>query len=52
MSTSRRLSEDNRVKVVPIAPTRGLIFDRNGVVLAENVPTFSLELVPEAVGRS
>jgi penicillin-binding protein 2 len=44
------LSEDNRVKVVPVIPTRGLIFDRNGVVLAENVPTFSLELIPEAVG--
>jgi len=43
------LSEDNRVKVVPVPPTRGLIFDRNGTVLAENVPTFSLELVPEAV---
>ena len=43
------LSEGNRVKVVPIVPTRGLIFDRNGVVLAENVPTFSLELVPEAI---
>jgi penicillin-binding protein 2 len=43
------LSEDNRVKVVPVPPTRGLIFDRNGIVLAENVATFSLELVPEAV---
>ena len=43
------LSEDNRVKVVPVPPTRGLIFDRNGVVLAENVAAFSLELVPEAV---
>ena len=30
------LSEDNRVKVVPIVPTRGLIYDRNGTVLAEN----------------
>jgi penicillin-binding protein 2 len=45
----KTLSEDNRVKVVPVTPTRGLIFDRNGVVLAENVPTFSLELIPEAV---
>jgi penicillin-binding protein 2 len=43
------LSEDNRVKIVPVPPTRGLIFDRNGVVLAENVAAFSLELVPEAV---
>src|SRR5262245_13120121 len=43
------LSQDNRVKIVPIPPTRGLIFDRNGVVLAQNTPTFSLEVVPEDV---
>ncbi len=42
------LSEDNRVKIVPIPPTRGLIYDRNGVVLAQNQPSFSLEVVPEA----
>lgn len=45
----RTLSDDNRIKVVPIAPTRGRIFDRNGVVLAENIPTYSLEVVPESV---
>ena len=44
------LSHNNRVKIVPIAPTRGLIFDRNGVVLAQNTPSFSLEIVPEDVG--
>jgi penicillin-binding protein 2 len=44
------LSEDNRVKIVPVAPTRGLVFDRNGTVIAQNVPTYSLEVVPEAVG--
>ena len=43
------LSEDNRVKVVPIAPTRGLIFDRHGEILAQNLPNFSLEVVPETV---
>ena len=43
------LSEDNRVKVVPIAPTRGLIFDRHGEILAQNLPTYSLEITPEAV---
>ncbi len=43
------LSEKNRVKIVPIPPTRGLIYDRNGVVLAQNQPSFSLEIVPEAV---
>nr|MBS0021753.1 penicillin-binding protein 2 [Gammaproteobacteria bacterium] len=43
------LSRSNRVKIVPVAPIRGLIFDRNGVVLAQNRPYHSLELIPEAV---
>ncbi len=43
------LSRSNRVKVVPVAPTRGLIFDRHGVVLAQNKPYHSLEIIPEAV---
>ncbi len=42
-------SNDNRIKVVPIAPNRGLIYDRNGVLLAENRPVFSLEITPEKV---
>ena len=44
------LSENNRVKIIPIAPTRGLIFDRQGEILAQNLPSYSLEVVPEAVG--
>ena len=43
------LSENNRVKIVPIAPTRGLIFDRSGVVLAQNLPAYGIEVVPELV---
>ncbi len=43
------LSRDNRVKVVPIPPTRGLIYDRNGVLLAGNRPAYSLEITPEQV---
>lgn len=43
------LSHNNRVNILPIAPTRGLIYDRNGVLLAENIPTFRLEIVPERV---
>lgn len=43
------LSENNRVKVVPIAPTRGLIFDRQGEILAQNLPAYSLEVVPEVI---
>jgi len=42
-------SLDNRVRVEPIPPTRGLIFDRNGVLLAQNLPTHSLEITPEQV---
>lgn len=40
------LSRDNQIKISPLAPTRGVIFDRNGDVLADNVPTYSLEIVP------
>nr|VFK31441.1 MAG: penicillin-binding protein 2 [Candidatus Kentron sp. MB] len=43
------LSHENRVKIIPLSPSRGLIFDRHGVVLARNIPSFSLEVVPEAV---
>jgi len=43
------LSNKNRIDIEPLSPQRGLIYDRNGVVLAENIPTFSLELVPEKV---
>jgi penicillin-binding protein 2 len=43
------LSQDNRVKVEPLPPPRGLIYDRNGVVLAQNLPTHSLEIIPERI---
>lgn len=42
-------SNGNRIKVLPIAPNRGLIYDRNGVLLAENKPVFSLEVIPEEI---
>jgi len=41
------LSRDNRVKVVPLPPTRGLILDRKGRPLASNRPAFSIEVIPE-----
>jgi len=44
------LSENNRVHVQPIPPTRGLIFDRNGVVIADNRPSFSLTMTRERAG--
>ena len=43
------LSQHNRVKIQPIAPIRGLIFSSDGVLLANNSPSFSLALVPEQV---
>ena len=43
------LSDNNRVSIRPIPPTRGLIFDRNGVLLAQNLPSFTLEIIPEHV---
>ncbi|ALE90918.1 MULTISPECIES: penicillin-binding protein 2 [Pseudomonas] len=46
------LSENNRVHVQPIPPTRGLIFDRNGVVIADNRPSFSLTMTRERSGDS
>ncbi|MBW8190718.1 penicillin-binding protein 2 [Neiella marina] len=42
-------SHDNRIRVLPVAPNRGLIYDRNGVLLADNRPVYSLELVPEEI---
>ncbi len=43
------LSQKNWLDLVPIEPTRGLIYDRNGVLLAENVPVFSLDVIPSKV---
>jgi penicillin-binding protein 2 len=39
-------AEENRVSIVPIVPNRGLILDRNGVVLATNYSAYTLELTP------
>ena len=42
-------AEDNRISIVPIAPNRGLILDRNGVVLARNYSAYTLEIMPGKV---
>ena len=42
-------SDNNRVQLKPVAPIRGLIFDRNGILLAENLPSHNLTMVPERV---
>lgn len=43
------LSANNRISLAPIAPARGIIYDRNGVVLAENLPAYTLVLVPDQI---
>jgi penicillin-binding protein 2 len=43
------LAKDNRIKIAPLPPTRGIIYDRKGRVLAENLPSYSLEIIPEQI---
>lgn len=43
------LSDKNRMQLQSIAPNRGLIYDRNGILLAENRPIFSVAIIPENV---
>jgi penicillin-binding protein 2 len=45
----RDLSENNRTRLVLLEPARGLIYDRHGVLLANNVPSFSLYVTLEDV---
>ena len=42
-------AEDNRIAIVPVLPNRGLIADRNGVVLARNYGAYTLEITPSKV---
>jgi len=43
------LAENNRISIVPITPNRGLISDRNGVVLAHNFFVYTLEVTPSKI---
>src|SRR6186997_1259746 len=42
-------AENNRTAIVPVVPNRGLILDRNGVVLASNYSAYTLEITPSKV---
>jgi penicillin-binding protein 2 len=42
-------AEDNRISIVPVVPNRGLIVDRNGVVLARNFSAYTLEITPSKI---
>ncbi|PKO82819.1 MAG: penicillin-binding protein 2 [Betaproteobacteria bacterium HGW-Betaproteobacteria-11] len=44
-------AEDNRIALVPIVPNRGLIADRNGIVLTRNFPAYTLEITPSRTGN-
>lgn len=44
-------ADDNRMRITPVPPVRGLIYDRNGTLLAENRPAFVLEVTPEQAGN-
>ncbi|MCR9192063.1 MAG: penicillin-binding protein 2 [Gammaproteobacteria bacterium] len=43
------LSLKNQMSILPIAPSRGIIYDKNGVVLADNIPVYVLEITPEHI---
>ncbi|MGZ5576740.1 MAG: penicillin-binding protein 2 [Methylobacter sp.] len=45
------LAKDNSIKIEPLVPTRGIIYDRHGKVLADNTQSFSLELIPEQISN-
>ncbi|WP_444899981.1 penicillin-binding protein 2 [Microbulbifer sp. VAAC004] len=45
----RTQSDENRIQVRPVAPTRGLIYDRNGILLADNRASYNLSIVRERV---
>ena len=44
-------AEDNRISMVPVVPNRGLILDRNGVVLARNFSAYTLEITPSKINQ-
>lgn len=43
------MSLKNQMSILPIAPPRGIILDKNGIVLADNIPVYVLEIIPERV---
>src|SRR5437868_10705860 len=45
-------AENNRTAIVPVVPNRGLILDRNGIVLATNFSAYTLEIMPSRISAS
>jgi cell division protein FtsI/penicillin-binding protein 2 len=46
---TKQAQRANRIKVSSIPPTRGIIYDKHGRILAENLASYSLELIPDQV---
>ena len=44
------LSDKNRIQLKPVKPTRGLIFDRSGVLIADNKPSYNVTILKEEIG--
>ncbi len=49
METFQDLSESNRLRLVPVAASRGTIMDRNGAIMVDNTPSFSVSVLPQEV---
>lgn len=49
METFQNLSESNRLRLVPVAASRGTIMDRNGVIMVDNTPSYSVSVLPQEV---
>ena len=45
----KQLSEKNRIRVLDVPPSRGIIFDRNGIMLVSSRPSFNLYVIPDDV---
>ena len=43
----KNLSKNNRVNIIPLAPSRGQIYDRNGMIIATNLPAYQINITPE-----
>ncbi len=44
-------AENNRQRIIPTVAERGLIYDRNGIILTKNIPNFSLAIIPQSLPR-
>ncbi len=47
----KKLAEQNRIRIIKIPAPRGIIYDRNGIPLVENIPIFSVSILPEYANK-